>query len=106
MYITHHLSPYSQVSSKTCKVYRPNNQNELHEMVACLHASGHSYSVLGGRFSFGDIFMPEHDYSVDITGLNRIISIDWEAETITVEGGARAYSLAQVLLPHGYYLSA
>ncbi|KAA5541220.1 FAD-binding protein [Adhaeribacter rhizoryzae] len=83
----------------TDKVYFPDTVAEVQELVQ----KHDKLKVLGSRHCFNRI-ADSPDYLLSTKRLNKIISLDTQAHTVTVEGGIKYGELAPYLHEHGYAL--
>lgn len=95
-----HLSNWAgNLQYSTANVYRPSSVEEVRELVARLPR----LRALGSRHCFNTIADSE-DNLVSSERLNRIVSLDRERHTVTVEGGIRYGELVEFLHDNGYAL--
>eukprot|EP00929_Paragymnodinium_shiwhaense_P046839 TRINITY_DN23829_c0_g1_i2.p1 TRINITY_DN23829_c0_g1~~TRINITY_DN23829_c0_g1_i2.p1 ORF type:complete len:582 (+),score=124.91 TRINITY_DN23829_c0_g1_i2:74-1819(+) len=91
-------------SVTTQKLYTPETQQELRELVAWAHESGQKIRPVGTCLSPNGLAL-EQGGMLSMSQLDRIISVDKEKMTITVEGGARVSQILDELSKHGMTLS-
>ncbi len=101
---TEFISTYVYNAGKTCTVYTPQSVSELSALLQRLKQEGNSASILGGRNSFGDVFLPASNECIDISGLNR--SIAFSESSVRVGSGVRSFELLEQLLERDLYLPA
>jgi xylitol oxidase len=80
-------------------IHEPRNIEELRELTA----SGNHLKVIGTRHSFNTIADSEHQL-VSLRHFNRIVELDREHQTVTVEAGIRYGDLCPFLHRNGYAL--
>lgn len=97
-----YIHSYAHNAGKKAKVHYPKSIEELQGLVS----KTTSFSIIGGRNSFGDIFIPQGEEVIDITAFDKIISFDEDTELVRVESGVRSNTLTLFLLSKGYYLPA
>lgn len=86
-------------------VHEPRSVDEVHELVAAAAAEGRAVRALGSRHSFSRVADPGPDgVLVSMRGFDRIISVDRDAMTVTVEGGVRYGELSAALHAEGLAL--
>src|SRR5262249_1799920 len=86
-----------QYSAK--KVYYPQSVEEVQNIVKnCDHIT-----ALGARHSFTTI-ADNTENQISLEKLNKVVSLDKEAMTVTIEAGVRYSDLAPYLHEHGYAL--
>lgn len=72
---------------------RPESKDDLTAIVQAAKESGSKVRVLGGGFSWTPV-VPTDDYMVDMSKLNKILSIDQDKKQVTVEAGMRVGDLS------------
>jgi FAD/FMN-containing dehydrogenase len=84
-------------------VVRPASTAEVQAVVQVATQQGLALFVRGGGMSYTDAYLPDRTQSllVDLSGLNRIRSIEVEDLTATVEAGCTWSQLDDALAPHG-----
>jgi xylitol oxidase len=86
-------------------VHEPGSVDELQAAVAAAGAGGQTVRAAGSRHSFSRIADPGPDgVLVSMRGLDRIVAIDRDAMTVTVEGGIRYGELSAALHVEGLAL--
>ncbi|HSL29133.1 MAG TPA: FAD-binding protein [Anaerolineales bacterium] len=84
---------------RAARIHRPETVEQIQELV--VHS--HKLKALGTRHSFNDIADSPGDL-ISLERLNRILSLDHEHLTVTVEAGVRYGELARWLHEHGFAL--
>jgi xylitol oxidase len=87
------------VTFNTTKIFYPKNAKEIQELVKATD----KIKVLGSGHSFTEI-CDSSEAIISLTELNKIISLDKENHTVTVEGGIKYGSLCSFLHENGYAL--
>ena len=84
-------------------VVRPKTVEALAAAVAATTAAGYAVHPRGGGMSYTDAFLPQSERAVlfDLTGLDRIVTINAEDLWVTVEAGCTWAMLDAALAPHG-----
>lgn len=100
------IHSYGYNARKQATVVTCNSYGELAALVCNATGDGSGISILGGRNSFGDVFIPAANRAVDVSGFDKILHFDAEQHTITVQCGVRAHTLSLWAMQHGYYLPA
>lgn len=86
-------------------VHEPRSVDELVALVAAACADGRTVRAAGSRHSFSRVADPGPDgVLVSMRGLDRIVAIDRDAMTVTVEGGIRYGELSAMLHAEGLAL--
>ena len=86
-------------------VHEPGSVDELQELVASAAHEGRPVRAAGSRHSFSRVADPgARGVLISTHGLDRIVSIDHDAMTVTVEGGIRYGELAAALEAGGLAL--
>ncbi|WP_026693073.1 FAD-binding protein [Peribacillus kribbensis] len=83
----------------TTNWYEPESVKELQQLVARVK----KLRVIGTRHSFNSI-ADSNENMISLQKLGKVLSIDPEKETVTVEAGIKYGDLCQVLQQHGYAL--
>jgi len=65
------------------------------------HGSGLAY---GNGRSYGDSCLASSDHVLHMRGLDRFISVDWEAGVLVAEAGVTLDEVLQLAIPHGWFL--
>ncbi len=97
--IAHEQNWATNYTYRAARLHRPATVEQLQELVA----SSHKLRALGTRHSFNEIADSPGDL-VSTEHLNRVIALDREQGTVTVEAGIRYGHLAEYLQQQGYAL--
>ena len=84
---------------RAARLHRPKTIEDLQALVV----RGSKLKVLGTRHSFNDIADSPEDL-ISLEHLNRIVALDRERRTVTIEGGVRYGELCRYLHGEGYAL--
>jgi xylitol oxidase len=79
--------------------HSPENIEQVKELVNCYS----NIRVIGTRHSFNGIADSSEDI-ISLQNLNKVVSLDRENQTVTVEGGIKYSELSRYLHQHGYAL--
>jgi len=84
-------------------VVAPTSLEDLAKVVSAVTAAGYAIAPRGAGMSYTSAYIPtaERTVSLDMSRMNRVLEIDPEAMTVTVEPGCTWAALAQALAPHG-----
>lgn len=94
----HTITDVSQTSVTTVsKILKPTTIHDLQAIVAIATCP---ISVAGGKFSQGGQIAYPKGIVVDITGLNKVISLDVAAQEITVEAGITWAAIQKHIAPY------
>ncbi len=93
----------ANVTFGAARVHRPESIDQLQQIVADAAAAGRRVHAAGSRHSFSTVADTEGDL-VSMERMNRIVGIDRDAGTVTVEGGIRYGELASALQADGLAL--
>jgi xylitol oxidase len=89
----------------TTTVHEPRSVDELQALMATAARDGRSVRAAGSRHSFSRIVHPgDGGVVISTLGLDRVVAVDHEAMTVTVEGGIRYGELASALHTGGLAL--
>lgn len=78
----------------------PTSEDEVVSLVRETHARGGRLRVCGSRHSWSPIAASD-DVQVELTGLDGVVSVDIDLQTITVQGGCKLRTLNEALARHG-----
>ena len=85
-------------------VLRPTTEPELCRIVAEAAASGRHVKAVGAGHSFTDVALTD-GVLVDLREYDRVLAVDREACTVTVQAGARLHDLSRTLWTRGLALT-
>jgi xylitol oxidase len=97
--IENHINWAGNYSYRAARLHRPETIEAVQELVA----RGRKLKVLGTRHSFNDIADSPEDL-ISLEHLNRIVALDRERRTVTIEGGVRYGEVCRYLHREGYAL--
>ncbi|UDY37246.1 D-arabinono-1,4-lactone oxidase [Dermatobacter hominis] len=88
--------------NQSCRaeVLHPTTEPELCRIVADAAAAGRTVRAFGAGHSFTDVALSDA-VLVDLSGYDRILGVDREACTVTVQSGARLHDLSLAMWPRG-----
>lgn len=76
-------------STRVRSVHRPTSVEEVQALIRSACADGVAVAICGGRHSMGGQQFGSDAMLIDMTGMNRILSIDHAARTARIEAGAQ-----------------
>ena len=82
------------------RLLRPTSEPELCRIVAEAAARGHTVRAVGSGHSFSDVALSD-SVLVDLSAYDRVLAIDRDASTVTVQSGARLADLSRSSWPRG-----
>ncbi len=84
-------------------IARPETVEQLCETVARAHAAGQAVVARGGGMSYTSGYLPDEDgaLAIDMSGLNRVVTINEADMLVTVEAGCTWADLYAALHPRG-----
>jgi L-gulonolactone oxidase len=86
-------------------VFIPKTREELVTLVQMAYAKGGKIKVLGAGHSLNAISLPEEDgWTLSLEEYTKILEVDEEHQTITVQGGATLKQINEALYQHGLAL--
>jgi L-gulonolactone oxidase len=88
--------------NQSCRaeVLHPTTEPELCRIVADAAAAGRTVRAVGAGHSFTDVALSDA-VLVDLSGYDRVLGVDREAATVTVQSGARLHELSRAMWPRG-----
>jgi decaprenylphospho-beta-D-ribofuranose 2-oxidase len=98
------LSGWGRSSWSRCAVRRPRGAAEVVEALASSARSGRHVIARGAGRSYGDAAQCEGGDVIDMTAMNRVLSIDPQRMLVTAEAGATVGQLMARLSAHGLTL--
>jgi decaprenylphospho-beta-D-ribofuranose 2-oxidase len=100
------ITAYGLDRSAISWVLRPERAADVAEAIGFARTRGLRVCPAGGHNSFGDVFLLGDHVSLDMTRLDRILSLDEAARTITVEAGVLERDVLARVMPLGFQLAA
>jgi FAD-linked oxidoreductase len=91
---------WARNQSCRAEVLRPTTEPELCRIVADAAAAGRTVRAVGAGHSFTDVALSDA-VLLDLSGYDRILAVDREACTVTVQAGARLHDLSLAMWPRG-----
>jgi FAD/FMN-containing dehydrogenase len=84
-------------------VVSPVDVDDLARAASMATAAGYAIAPRGGGMSYTSAYIPtrSHTISLDMSRMNRVLEIDPDAMTVTVEAGCTWAALDAALAPHG-----
>jgi decaprenylphospho-beta-D-ribofuranose 2-oxidase len=100
------LSGWGRTSPSDCHVLQPRRAADVLQALASLEHAGESTGVIarGAGRSYGDAAQNGGGTVLDMTALDRIVSVDPESRLITAQAGATIAQLMSRLAAHGLTL--
>jgi FAD/FMN-containing dehydrogenase len=94
---------YSRAAHPAAVVVAPGSTDELSRVVALATSEGRAIVARGSGMSYTGGYLPDEPHAVmlDMTRMNRILSVNAEDMTVTVEAGASWAALMDALKPKG-----
>ncbi|HET8710587.1 MAG TPA: FAD-binding oxidoreductase [Spongiibacteraceae bacterium] len=86
------------------QVTRLHWRDEVAPALLALHAERIATLPYGNGRSYGDSCLGASDRLLQMRGINRFISADWERGIICAEAGVTLAEILQVSIPHGWFL--
>jgi len=98
------LCGWGRTARSRCRVLQPRGVQDVLEALASQARPGAGVIARGAGRSYGDAAQNDGGEVLDMTGLNRILSIDREQRLVTAEAGATVAQLMTRLASHGLTL--
>jgi decaprenylphospho-beta-D-ribofuranose 2-oxidase len=95
------LCGWGRTASSRCRVLRPRGVEEVLDALAGPRAASSGVIARGAGRSYGDAAQNDGGEVLDMTGLDRVLSIDGEQMRITAQAGATIAQLMARLAAHG-----
>jgi decaprenylphospho-beta-D-ribofuranose 2-oxidase len=95
------LSGWGRTTRSRCRVFRPRGVQDVLDALASHECPGTGVIARGAGRSYGDAAQNDGGDVLDMTGLDRIVSIDAERGLITAQAGATVAQLMARLASHG-----
>ncbi len=102
--VSRSLHGWGRTTRSRCQVIRPRGMQDVLETLASPARSDAGVIARGAGRSYGDAAQNGGGEVLDMTGLDRILSVDRERELITAQGGATVAQLMSALADHGLTL--
>lgn len=97
------LSSYGLLHAESF-VCKPANEEEILGCIDFAKSRGLKINPTGSRLSFSNVCLLNENISLDLNGLDKIISFDHEKGEITVQAGAKIPTILSLIMPQGYTL--
>jgi decaprenylphospho-beta-D-ribofuranose 2-oxidase len=94
------LSGWGRIGSSRASVVRPGNAEEAAAAISDGVRAGRAVIARGAGRSYGDAAQSDQGVVLDMTGMNRVISVDATAMTVTAQAGATLAALMTRLYAH------
>jgi decaprenylphospho-beta-D-ribofuranose 2-oxidase len=98
------LCGWGRTTRSRCRVLQPRGLEDVVEALASRARPGAGVIARGAGRSYGDAAQNDGGEVLDMTGLDRIVSIDGERGLITAQAGATVAQLMAALAAHGLTL--
>ncbi|MBB5686409.1 FAD-binding oxidoreductase [Sphingobium boeckii] len=99
----HSEDVYETSSNTVMLIVAPASTEELGAIVSAANAAGVAIAPRGGGMSYTASYLPADNstVSLDMTRMNRVLNINPDDMTVTVEAGCTWLALNEALAPHG-----
>jgi FAD/FMN-containing dehydrogenase len=99
----HSQDIWSEASETVDLVVRPTDLSDLAEVLTAAHGAGWAIAPRGGGMSYTSAYIPTrpHTISLDLSALNKVLEIDPDNMTVTVQAGCTWAALDAALAPLG-----
>jgi decaprenylphospho-beta-D-ribofuranose 2-oxidase len=98
------LHGWGRTTRSRCRVIRPRGVQDVLDALTSRARDDTGVIARGAGRSYGDAAQNDGGEVLDMTGLDRVLSIDRERGLITAQGGATVAQLMNRLAPHGLTL--
>jgi decaprenylphospho-beta-D-ribofuranose 2-oxidase len=98
------LCGWGRTARSRCRVFQPCEPQDVVDVLASEAHTERGVIARGAGRSYGDAAQNDGGDVLDMTGLNRIVSIDGARGLITAQAGATVAQLMTALAPHGLTL--
>ena len=98
------LSGWGRTASSSCRLLSPRDPEEVLAALAAAERSGAGAIARGAGCSYGDAAQNEGGAVLDMTGFDRVLSIDPAAGLVSAQAGATIAQLMARLAAHGLTL--
>ncbi len=98
-----YVEGWGMTSGRHARVFRPRDVEEVQRCFALAREEGRSLTLRGTGCSYGDASAPTAGHVLDLTAMNRVLSIDSERAEADLEGGVTIEQLWKEVLPRGFW---
>jgi decaprenylphospho-beta-D-ribofuranose 2-oxidase len=100
------LSGWGRISKSSCRVIQPRTVEQVLEALEPKRGAGGAAGIIarGAGRSYGDAALSSGGTVLDMTALDRVVSIDAERQLVTAQAGATIAQLMARLAAHGLTL--
>lgn len=85
------------------RVLRPTSVDELRGAFELARREGVSLGLRGGGNSYGDASVNRKGYTLDVSGMDRVLSVDRQSGRVELEPGVTIEKLWKTILPMGFW---